>query len=65
MHALKQEANWLPFVKLKAEKDPEQEKKMVELRTANNIDELLRVMSKFISIADGEVSSLIIFHIYL
>ena len=57
MHALKKEANWLSFVKLKPEKDPNQEKKMVELRTRNNVDELLRVMSKFIQVNDAEVSS--------
>ena len=56
MHALKKEANWLPFVKLKAEKDPVQEKKMVELRTRNNVDELLRVMAKFLQVTDAEVS---------
>ena len=55
MHALKQESNWLPFIKLRGHRDPTQEKKMVELRTRNNIDELLRVQSKFIHVSDPEV----------
>ena len=63
-HALKAEATWLPFVKLKCERDPVQEQKIVQLRTKNDIDELLRVQSKFIQITDAEVS-LITFYTFV
>ncbi|XP_033105563.1 uncharacterized protein LOC117107864 [Anneissia japonica] len=52
-HALKKEANWLSFVKLKPIKDPIQEKSMTKLRQKNNIDELLKAQSKFFSISDS------------
>ena len=55
-HALKAEATWLPFVNLKCERDPLQEQKLVQLRTKNNIDELLRVQSRFLQITDAEVT---------
>ena len=56
MHALKQQCNWIPFITLKAEIDPHQEKKLMELRMKKNTDELLRVMSKFMHVSDGEVT---------
>ncbi len=55
MHALQQQANWLPFVSLKPERDPHLEKKMVELRSKKNVDELLRVKSKFFDVTEAEV----------
>ena len=55
MHALKKEANWLRFVKLKPDKDPILENKMVQLRAKNNVDELLRAMCKFLTVTDHEV----------
>ena len=59
MHALRQDANWLSFIKLQGEKDPHQEKKMVELRTKNKVDELLRVMAKFMTVKEPEVKTLL------
>ena len=55
MHALKQESNWLEFIKLKPERDPRHEKRMTELRTRKKVDELLRVQAKFMHVADAEV----------
>ncbi len=54
--ALKAEATWLPFVKLKCAKDLVQERKIVQLRTVNNIDELLRTQAKFLQLGDTEVT---------
>ena len=54
MHAMKQEANWLNFIKIKPEKDPRRERKMVELRSQDKVDELLRVMSRFLSVEEPE-----------
>ncbi|CAH1785032.1 unnamed protein product [Owenia fusiformis] len=53
-HALKQESNWLPFLTLKAERDPNQEKKMTQLRQNGKVDELLRCQSKFLQLQDSE-----------
>ncbi|XP_064633719.1 uncharacterized protein LOC135491668 [Lineus longissimus] len=53
-HALKQDANWLSFVKLLPEKDPHQERQFLQLRQRNNVDELLRVMSRFLQVHDPE-----------
>ncbi|XP_074645051.1 uncharacterized protein LOC141901606 isoform X2 [Tubulanus polymorphus] len=53
-HCLKQDSNWIDFVKLKPEKDPVQERFFVKLKQDNNIDELLRAMSRFIQIRDAE-----------
>ena len=55
MHALKQESNWLPFVSLLPQKDPAYERKMVEIRSHNNVDELLRVQAKCLHVVDAEV----------
>ncbi|XP_072026117.1 uncharacterized protein [Amphiura filiformis] len=53
-HALRKESNWLPFIKLKAEKDPKQEKMLTKLRQQSSIDELLRAQSKFLTVTDAE-----------
>ncbi len=57
-HALKAESPWLSFVNLKCEPDPLQERKLIELRTKNSIDELLRVQAKFLHVMDPEVIEL-------
>ncbi|XP_022108314.1 uncharacterized protein LOC110988792 isoform X2 [Acanthaster planci] len=51
-HALIKESNWLPFIKLKARRDPVQEKMMTKLRHIGNVDELLRAQSRFFSVND-------------
>ncbi|XP_064604712.1 uncharacterized protein LOC135469969 isoform X2 [Liolophura sinensis] len=54
LHALKKEANWQEFVRLKPEKDAHQEKQMTQLRHRKKIDELLRVQSHFLQVMDAE-----------
>ena len=44
------------FVKLLPEKDPKIENRMMELRARNNVDELLRVIARFITVTDADVS---------
>ena len=56
IHALKKDATWLAFVKLLPEKDPKIENRMMELRARNNVDELLRVIARFITVTDADVS---------
>ncbi|XP_038054173.1 uncharacterized protein LOC119726519 isoform X2 [Patiria miniata] len=51
-HALIKESNWLPFIKLKAKRDPKQEKMLTKLRHLGNVDELLRAQSRFFSVSD-------------
>ena len=64
MHALKQESNWLPFIKLKPESDAHQNKWMTQLRLKNKIDTLLQVQSKFMKIGDPDVS-LLLYSLYI
>ncbi|XP_071476027.1 uncharacterized protein [Diadema antillarum] len=52
-HALLKETNWLPYIKLRPDKDPMQEKMMMKLRQRNSIDELLRAQSRFLSVTDS------------
>lgn len=53
-HALKQESNWLPYVKLKPEHNANQEKVWTQLRQVSNTDEILRMQSHFIHVPDPE-----------
>ncbi|XP_053377209.1 uncharacterized protein LOC123529723 isoform X3 [Mercenaria mercenaria] len=53
-HALKQESNWLPYVKLKPEHNATQEKVWTQLRQVNNTDEILRMQAHFIHVSDAE-----------
>lgn len=55
MHALKQQSNWLDYIKLKPEKDPRHEKRMNELRQAKKVDELLRALASFFCVSDVDV----------
>jgi hypothetical protein len=57
---LLKESNWLPFVTLTAEHDPDQNKHWTELRHRNKVDEILRVMTHFLKVKDAEVSSMIV-----
>jgi len=54
-HALLKEANWLPFVTLKAEQNPLQQRKLAELHSRKNIDLLLQAQAQFIKARDHEV----------
>ena len=55
---MKKDATWLPFVRLKPERDPLVTNEMAELREKKNVDELLRVKSRFLSVSTPEVTSL-------
>ena len=57
IHAMKKDATWLPFVRLKPERDPLVTNEMAELREKKNVDELLRVKSRFLSVSTPEVTS--------
>ena len=61
IHALKKDATWLAFVKLLPEKDPKIENRMMELRARNNVDELLRVIARFITVTDADVSNVLLY----
>ncbi|XP_077868441.1 uncharacterized protein LOC100372084 [Saccoglossus kowalevskii] len=50
--SLKKESNWLPFIKIKPERDPYQEKMLTRLRKKNNIDQLLKAQSRFLTVND-------------
>jgi len=52
---MKKEANWLPFVTLKAERNPVQRRKLAELHGRKNVDLLLQAQSHFIKAHDHEV----------
>ncbi|XP_077981616.1 uncharacterized protein LOC144436648 [Glandiceps talaboti] len=51
--ALKKESNWLSFIKIKPERDPQQEKMLTKLRQKNNIDLLLQAQSRFLTVTDS------------
>ncbi|XP_076118208.1 uncharacterized protein LOC143085614 isoform X2 [Mytilus galloprovincialis] len=53
-HALRKDSNWLPYVKLKPENDPTQQKKWTILRQKRNIDPLLKMQAHFIHVSDSE-----------
>ncbi|KAK2144748.1 hypothetical protein LSH36_734g02004 [Paralvinella palmiformis] len=53
-HAVKQDSNWLPFIKMKPEKDPDLERKLVQLKAQKNMDELLRIESKFLCVSEAD-----------
>jgi len=57
---MKKEANWLPFVTLKAEQNPLQRRKLAELRGHNNVDLLLQAQSHFIKARDHEVNAVLV-----
>jgi len=52
---MKKEANWLPFVTLKAEMNPLQRRKLADLHCRKSIDLLLQAQSHFIKAHDHEV----------
>ncbi|XP_041043277.1 uncharacterized protein LOC121277708 [Carcharodon carcharias] len=50
--ALRKEANWIPFLKIKPKQDPWQQKIMTKLKEQKNMDEILRLQSQFFQISD-------------
>uniref|UniRef100_H3BDV7 DUF4549 domain-containing protein n=1 Tax=Latimeria chalumnae TaxID=7897 RepID=H3BDV7_LATCH len=46
--ALKKEANWVPFLKVKPKQDPWQQKQMTKLKQQKKIDEILQLQSYFL-----------------
>ncbi|VDK35139.1 unnamed protein product [Taenia asiatica] len=53
-HAMKKPANWLPFIKLKPNRNADLVKSMMELRSAGNVDEVLRSLAAFLKINKPE-----------
>ena len=49
------DSNWLPYVKLRPENEPTQQKKWTILRQKKNIDPLLKMQSHFLHVSDSEV----------
>ena len=64
-HAMLKEANWLPFVTLKAEQNPVQQRKLAELHGRQNVDLLLQAKSQFIKARDHEVISGVVLEVAL
>ncbi|VDM04602.1 unnamed protein product [Schistocephalus solidus] len=56
MHAVKKPANWLPYVKLRPKRNADLVKSQMELRSAGNIDEILRASAAFLKVKQPEVS---------
>ncbi|XP_067841118.1 uncharacterized protein si:ch73-242m19.1 [Heptranchias perlo] len=50
--ALKKEANWIPFLKIKPKQDPWQQKIMTKLKQQKYMDEILRLQSQFFQVSD-------------
>ena len=61
---MKKEANWLPFVTLKAEQDPVQQRKLADLHSIKNVDLLLQAQSHFINARDHEVIVMFVFKLF-
>ncbi|VDK46013.1 unnamed protein product [Dibothriocephalus latus] len=56
MHAVKKPANWLPYVKIRPKRNADLVKSQMELRSAGNIDEILRAAAAFLKVKQPEVS---------
>ncbi|XP_069744221.1 uncharacterized protein [Narcine bancroftii] len=52
--ALKKEANWIPFLKIKPKQDLWQEKNMAKLKQQKYMDEILRLQVQFLQVADPD-----------
>nr|XP_020463698.1 uncharacterized protein LOC109964611 isoform X3 [Monopterus albus]XP_020463699.1 uncharacterized protein LOC109964611 isoform X3 [Monopterus albus]XP_020463700.1 uncharacterized protein LOC109964611 isoform X3 [Monopterus albus] len=50
--ALKQEANWIPFIQVKPRRDPWQQKLVMKLKEKKSVDELLKMHSRFLQVPD-------------
>ena len=57
--AVKKPANWLPYIKLKPKRNADLVKSMMELRSAGNVDEVLRSLAAFLKLNKPEVGHLI------
>lgn len=53
-HALRKDANWLEYVKLRPENEPTQQKKWTILRQKKNIDPLLKMQAHFLHVSDSD-----------
>ncbi|XP_021364139.1 uncharacterized protein LOC110457263 isoform X2 [Mizuhopecten yessoensis] len=51
-HSLRQEANWVPYIRLRPEKEPIQEKKWTQLRQSNKVDEILKIKYGFLNMGE-------------
>ena len=60
-NSLRKEANWLRFVTLRAERDPQQEKMWTQLQQRKVVDELLRVQAHFIKVTSADVSISVVY----
>nr|XP_033794395.1 uncharacterized protein LOC117357639 isoform X2 [Geotrypetes seraphini] len=52
--ALKKDANWVPFIKIKAKQDPWQQKFLSKLKQQRKVDELLRLQSQLSEVSTAE-----------
>ncbi|XP_078256203.1 coiled-coil domain containing 162 [Rhinoraja longicauda] len=52
--ALKKEANWIPFLKIKPKQDPWQQKIMTRLKQHQYVDEILRMQAHFLQVPDPD-----------
>ncbi len=59
VHALKREANWVPYVMLgPTEKDAPTEAVFTKLRAEMDLDELLAALAQFLHVSDPDVGPL-------
>nr|XP_020863822.1 putative uncharacterized protein C6orf183 homolog isoform X2 [Phascolarctos cinereus] len=50
--AFKKTANWIPFTKIKPERDPWQQKLLTKLKERNRIDALMQLYTKFLKVSN-------------
>ncbi|MBN3319340.1 CF183 protein, partial [Atractosteus spatula] len=50
--ALKKEATWIPFIRVKPKQDPWQQKQAAKLKKHRSLDELLRMHCRFLQVSD-------------
>ncbi|XP_015211614.2 uncharacterized protein si:ch73-242m19.1 isoform X3 [Lepisosteus oculatus] len=50
--ALKKEATWIPFIRVKPKQDPWQQKQAAKLKQHRSLDELLRMHCRFLQVSD-------------
>ncbi|XP_062981526.1 putative uncharacterized protein C6orf183 [Elgaria multicarinata webbii] len=52
--ALRKRANWIPFIKIKPQQDPWQQKLLMKLKQWKKVDELLQLQSTFLEVSNLE-----------
>ncbi|XP_034419431.1 uncharacterized protein si:ch73-242m19.1 [Cyclopterus lumpus] len=50
--ALRKEADWIPFIQVKPKRDPWQQKLVAKLKEKKSVDELLKMNSRLLQVAD-------------